>query len=407
MQNRPKLRFKEFNDEWATVHLSNIADRVTRKNHNLETDLPLTISALDGLIDQREYFNRQVASKDMSGYYLLSKGEFAYNKSYSNGFPYGSIKRLNKYTKGALSTLYICFKPKNVNSDYLQVYFDTDKWYKEIYMIALEGARNHGLLNVAVDEFFQTIHHLPCLPEQQKIAEFLSKVDEVIAEREAEVKDLEQKKKGLMQKLFSQQLRFTDLNNQPYPEWGKNKLGDVLSVCRGGSPRPIESYLTDADDGINWIKIGDVSPQDNVIKSTKEKIKQEGVGKSRMVYKGDLILSNSMSFGRPYLLEIDGCIHDGWLLIRDEKSCFNKKFLCYLLESDIVLYQYKKYAAGGVVINLNSELVRSVNIVIPSLKEQEKIANVLSKLDELIEEKKALLFDWQLFKKGLLQQMFV
>ena len=116
-------------------------------------------------------------------------------------------------------------------------------------------------------------------------------------------------------------LRFKEFND----EWVDVKLGNMLSICRGGSPRPIESYLTDADDGINWIKIGDVSPQDNVIKSTKEKIKQEGASKSRMVYKGDLILSNSMSFGRPYLLEIDGCIHDGWLLIRDQRNIFDKK----------------------------------------------------------------------------------
>ena len=106
-KNIPKLRFKGYNDEWKKVKLKDIATRITRKNKKLESDRPLTISAIDGLIDQKDYFNRRIASKDMSGYYLLKNGEFAYNKSYSNGYPYGSIKRLNKYDKGALSTLYI------------------------------------------------------------------------------------------------------------------------------------------------------------------------------------------------------------------------------------------------------------------------------------------------------------
>ena len=149
-KNVPKLRFKGYNYEWKHYRLKDITTRITRKNKKLESDRPLTISAIDGLIDQKDYFNRQIASKDMSGYYLLKNGEFAYNKSYSNGFPYGSIKRLNKYDKGALSTLYICFSLQNICSDFLEKYFETDKWYKEIYMIAVEGARNHGLLNISV-----------------------------------------------------------------------------------------------------------------------------------------------------------------------------------------------------------------------------------------------------------------
>ena len=115
-----------------------------RKNTNNESDLPLTISSKDGLVDQISYFNKTVASKDMSGYYLLMQGEFAYNKSYSVGYDFGSIKRLDRYPKGALSTLYICFELTQNDSDFMKVYFDSLKWYKEIYMIAAEGARNHG-----------------------------------------------------------------------------------------------------------------------------------------------------------------------------------------------------------------------------------------------------------------------
>ena len=141
------MRFSGFDDEWKSFKLSEISERITRKNKSLETDRPLTISAQYGLVDQIEYFNKIVASKSLKGYYLLNKGEFAYNKSYSNGYPFGAIKRLDDYENGAISTLYICFNANDkMNSDLLKEYFETDKWYKEIYKIAVEGARNHGLL---------------------------------------------------------------------------------------------------------------------------------------------------------------------------------------------------------------------------------------------------------------------
>ena len=140
-----------------------------RKNSNNETELPLTISSKDGLVDQVTFFNKKVSSKDMSGYYLLKNGEFAYNKSYSNGYDFGSIKRLERYEMGALSTLYICFSLKKHCSDYIKHYFDSLKWYRQIYIISAEGARNHGLLNVPTDDFFATIHFLsPDIEEQKK-----------------------------------------------------------------------------------------------------------------------------------------------------------------------------------------------------------------------------------------------
>ena len=159
----------------------NIADRVTRKNKKLESKLPLTISAQDGLISQNEFFNKQIASKDVSGYYLLKKGEFAYNKSYSNGYPWGAIKRLDKYEMGVVSTLYICFSLKDhINSDFITTYYDTHLWYKEISQISAEGARNHGLLNIATEDFFQTSISLPTLPEQQKIGNLFKQLDRLI-----------------------------------------------------------------------------------------------------------------------------------------------------------------------------------------------------------------------------------
>lgn len=158
---------------WEQRKLGEIVERVTRKNQDLVSELPLTISAQYGLIDQNEFFDKRVASKDVSGYYLIYNGEFAYNKSTSSDAPWGAIKRLDRYENGVLSTLYIVFKIKDeevTSSDFVATYYDTSNWHKEIKAIAAEGARNHGLLNIAPNDFFQTKLMVPQdIDEQQKI----------------------------------------------------------------------------------------------------------------------------------------------------------------------------------------------------------------------------------------------
>ena len=190
--------------EWEEKKLNEIAVRVTRKNKDNVTDIPLTISSADGLIDQRNFFNKVVASKDMSGYFLLKNGEFAYNKSYSKGYNFGSIKRLDLYDEGALSTLYICFAlNKNENSDFYQKYFDSLSWYPELQKICAEGARNHGLLNVPTNDFFQLKLCVPSSDkEQHKIADCLSSLDEVIEKQKETLVAWEELKKGLLQQMF-------------------------------------------------------------------------------------------------------------------------------------------------------------------------------------------------------------
>ncbi|NQJ19748.1 restriction endonuclease subunit S [Streptococcus suis] len=199
----PELRFPEFTDAWKQRKLGEVSKRVTRRNKELISSLPLTISAQHGLVDQEEFFNKQVASKDVSSYYLIKKGEFAYNKSYSNGYPWGAIKRLDRYEMGVLSTLYIVFKPTSlICSDYLVSYYDTVNWYKEVSMIAAEGARNHGLLNIAPNDFFKTRLFIPTLPEQEAIGSFFSDLDQLITLHQRQLDHLKLLKKALLQQMF-------------------------------------------------------------------------------------------------------------------------------------------------------------------------------------------------------------
>lgn len=200
----PELRFPGFTDAWEQRKLSQITVRVTRKNGN-QSDLPLTISAQDGLVDQRKYFNRQVASRDMTNYYLIKKGEFAYNKSYSEGHPFGAVKRLDYYDIGALSTLYILFEitDKNISSDFLVSYYMTHLWYKEVSKRAAEGARNHGLLNISTEDFFNSELNIPnSIEEQVKIGNLIKQFDKFITLHQRKLDHLQLQKKALLQQMF-------------------------------------------------------------------------------------------------------------------------------------------------------------------------------------------------------------
>ena len=188
--------------------------------------------------------------------------------------------------------------------------------------------------------------------------------------------------------------------------WEQRKFGDCVLIQRGGSPRPIENYITKGEEGINWVKIGDVSADSRYITCTKEKIIPEGEKFSRRVQIGDLILSNSMSFGRPYIMAVDGCIHDGWLLIRDNKNLFYQEYLLQLLSSNYMYSQYRSLASGGVVNNLNSDLVQSTTALIPNKEEQSKLGAFFSKLDNLITLHQRKYEKLKNVKKSLLEKMF-
>lgn len=202
----PEIRFKGFTDAWEQRKLGDIVERVVRKNTNNESSLPLTISAQYGLVDQITYFNNRVASRDVSNYYLVLNGEFAYNKSTSDGFPFGAVKRLDLYEKGVLSTLYIVFSIRNqskTDSDFLTVFFDTDRWHKGVAERAAEGARNHGLLNISADDFFDIDIFLPSHREEQDaIGSYLRQLDHLITLHQRKIEKLKQIKKSCLEKMF-------------------------------------------------------------------------------------------------------------------------------------------------------------------------------------------------------------
>lgn len=400
--NIPKLRFPEFSGEWEEKKLSEFMTRLTRKNTNNESSRALTISSVDGLIDQGEFFKKQVASKDISGYYLLKKGDFAYNKSYSVGYDYGSIKRLDRYENGVVSTLYICMTlNEEINSDYLTHYFDSMKWNKSVSEISAEGARNHGLLNIPTDAFFETKHYLsPSLPEQQKIADFLSTVDSIITSETKILNALQKKKKALMQKLFSQQLRFKADDGSEFPEWVEKKLEDLCTVNQG-LQIAIEDRLKEQEENSyfyitnEFIKTG-----------TKYKYYIKNPPKTVICNEDDILMTRTGNTGI-VVTNITGCFHNNFFKINYDRKFIVKQFFVQFFKLPETKHRILVLAGLSTIPDLNHKDFYSLRINLPCKEEQQKIADCLSSMDSLIENQQKILTTWQQRKKALLQQMFV
>ena len=371
--------------------LSDFTSRVTRKNKNNETTLSLTISSKDGLVDQETFFNKKVSSKDMTGYYLLKKGEFAYNKSYSNGYDFGSIKRLNKYEQGALSTLYICFALTKYHSDFIMHYFDTLKWYPQIYLISAEGARNHGLLNVATQDFFGTEHALPSdVREQQKIADFLSLVDERIEKQRQLVEVLKRYKRGFVVTLFSNvsgsEIRLKDILEEVSEKTTQQDQYPVISSTKQGLFWQEEYFKKDIASSNN--------------KGYKILVKGQLVFSPQNLWMGNINLNEDFDIG----------IVSPSYKIYNITTSFDPYFIITLFKTQKAMKEFFLASEQGASIvrrNLNMEIFDNIIFNIPNLKDQQEIACRVRQFQLLANYHTAVLKALIQLKQGLLQQMFI
>ena len=395
LEKRPKLRFPGFDEPWEIQKLSDFAARVTRKNSQNQSDLPLTISSKDGLVDQVSYFNKTVASKDMSGYYLLLNGEYAYNKSYSVGYDFGSIKRLDRYPMGALSTLYICFALKKHDSDFIKAYFDSLKWYREIYMISAEGARNHGLLNVPTDEFFETKHYLPHnLSEQRKIANFIIALERRIDAQQSLVDNLKKYKRGLHKLVF--------IKNRK-PSWEKSALHDIASFCGGGTPsKDVSSYW---EGEIGWISSSDIQEEwvDDI--SVTRRITKTAIDNSatKLCPEGTIAIVSRVGVGKVAIMTESLCTSQDFTNITSITG--NTHYMAYQIAFRMKLEAMK--TQGTSIKGVTADTIKAMLLDIPPLEEQKKIADMLTAFDAYIKRAVCELDLFLAMKKALLQQLFI
>ena len=375
--------------DWSEIHMDNLFKRLTRKNTVRNTNV-LTISAQHGLINQQDFFNKTVASEDKSNYFLLQKGDFAYNKSYSTGYPFGAVKVLEKYESGIVSPLYICFEKteKNKCSDYYLHYFEGGFANREIRAFAQEGARNHGLLNIATEDFFNMSLVFPSLPEQLKISKILSTQDKVIALKQNLLQEKKKQKKFLMQKLLGADGASFMLDDVKIDKskWKKEKLGNVCIFldskrkpvrfnerCKGKYPYYGASGIIDYVD-------------DYIFDGEYVLLGEDG---ANIIFR-----SSPLAFKVSGKMWINNHAH-----VLQLKENYDIDYITNYLES----LDYEKYNSGTAQPKLNQEVCESIIILIPSLPEQQVIAKVLSAADKEIELLQKSIEQEKQKKKALMQ----
>ncbi len=390
--NAPQLRFPGFNEPWETKTFSDVFERVRAKNAENNQNV-LTISAQNGLVAQDSFFSKLVAAKDVTGYYLLHRDDFAYNRSYSSGYPMGAIKRLTNYDKGIVSTLYICFKardPKIVN--FLEQYFESGTFNKEIEKIAQEGARNHGLLNVGTSEFFGTMLATPSPDEAVYVAGFLNLLDTKSASLEKKIALFKQYKKVIAQKIFTQHICFK-ATRHVYPDWQEKKLRAMeedgqITLGRG-----------------NVISKKDIAAHPGNYPIYSSSIRNQGLfGRYGKYMFDEELVTWSIDGGGNFFYRPVGKFSvtnvSGWLRVIDRS--LDCRFLALQLQylHEKLLFDYQVKAHPSVIREM-------YKLGLPALEEQQKIADFLTLIDDTIKQEEAKLTQVRAFKKALTQRMFI
>ena len=385
------MRFPEFTGNWEKTKLADITKRVLRKNKGVVSERPLTISAQYGLIDQRDFFNKVVASENLEGYYLLKKGEFAYNKSYSNEYPWGAVKRLDSYDEGALSTLYICFECIGVDGDWLVHYFDSPKWNGQVSAIAVEGARNHGLLNMGIEDFFGTQHFVPNnKKEQKKIATFLNLIDERISTQIRIIEDLKSLSDVICERLY---------NPSEKESWQTYKYADLFSISNERNSKLQYTNVLSASQEYGMIERNELN--------IDIKFEASSITNYKIVRPNQYVIHlRSFQGGFAYSEKNGVCSPAYTILVPNEK--LSTAFLKYYFTSKKFINSLRIVTYGirdGRSISVEEFL--QLKVAIPDVARQQHIVRVMQLWEEKIKTEESYLSKLQQQKQYLLSTMFV
>ena len=387
----PTLRFPEFTGNWEKTKLADITKRVLRKNKGVVSERPLTISAQYGLIDQRDFFNKVVASENLEGYYLLKKGEFAYNKSYSNEYPWGAVKRLDSYDEGALSTLYICFECLGVDGDWLVHYFDSPKWNGQVSAIAVEGARNHGLLNVGIEDFFGTQHFVPNnKKEQKKIATFLNLIDERISTQIRIIEDLKSLSDVICERLYTPSDK---------ESWQTYKYADLFSISNERNSKLQYTNVLSASQEYGMIERNELN--------IDIKFEASSITNYKIVRPNQYVIHlRSFQGGFAYSDKTGVCSPAYTILVPNEK--LSTAFLKYYFTSKKFINSLRIVTYGirdGRSISVEEFL--QLKVAIPNITRQQHIVRVMQLWEEKIRIEESYLTKLHQQKRHLLTTMFI
>lgn len=419
----PRLRFPEFRglEPWSPRPLIGLADKRVKWS--------FSGGPFGSNLKASDYASRGVRIIQLQN---IGDGEFLSDyKIYTSTSKADELQSCNIYPGEILLSKMgdpvgrACIVPESENryvmcSDGIRLVVDKKQFSRDFVFFAINfdsfrrrveaASTGSTRKRIGLDVLKQLPLDVPQLAEQQKIADCLTSLDEVIAAQGRKVEALKAHKRGLMQQLFPREgetrprLRFPEFRDAP--EWRNVVLGDVSTIVRGGSPRPIDDFLTVEPDGLNWLKIGDVDREAKYITATEEKVRVEALSKTRVIRPGDFILSNSMSFGRPYISAIDACIHDGWIAVTRIHKTVVHEFLYYSILSERSQTYFANQAAGSGVQNLNKDIIKLLPVAVPSKREQQRIADCLASLDTRITAESNRLAAFKTHKQGLMQQLF-
>jgi type I restriction enzyme S subunit len=384
-------------EDWRIVKFKDIFDRITKKNRENNQNV-LTISAKHGLISQEEFFNKVVASNDKRNYYILTTGDYAYNKSYSNGYPFGAFKKLTRYDKGIISPLYICFKPKeNIVSEYYEHFFESRYFDKEINAIAQEGARNHGLLNISVSDFFNTKLPLPSIKEQKRIAGILSTWDRAIELKEKQLI----KEKDLLLRAINSLVKENDVLEDKYRSV---RLSECTEFINGYAFKS-EDYSKEGD--FRVITIGNVQDGELSIHSATKIISDlpDNINDGQILKFNDILLSMTGNVGRVCLVNQENCLLNQRVGKLVPKENIYPLYLYYSLRSRKFLYKMIAKAQGGAQPNLSTKDIKNHRISMPDMNTQIKVSNYLSSLERKTKTLSKEIELLKLQRKGLMQKL--
>ena len=386
--------------EWEEMRFKKMFSRLSRKNKE-NNDNVLTISAQHGLISQRDFFNKDIASDDKSNYFLLHKGEFAYNKSYSKGYSFGAIKRLDKYDKGIVSPLYICFSVNEYNEcpDFYVHYFEAGMMNREIQAFAQEGARNHGLLNISVDDFFNSYLLMPPRPEQEKIAEILSAQDKIIELYVRKIEELEKLKKAFMQKMFPQK-------GESVPKWRFPQFTDSWEERKFGAMFKRRTERNNGQfDNTRWISVAKMYFQE------AEKVSSNNIDTRTYVMRsGDIAFeghsNTEYKYGRFVANDIgDGVISELFPIYRHIGD-YDESYWKYAIQIENIMAPKLlrcieiSYTSSN---KLDEDFFLRESILVPSISEQQQIGLFFRSMDNLIKFHQQKLDKEKQKKKALMQ----
>ena len=408
MNKVPNLRFQEFSGEWEHKLLSSFATKITQKNGDYKVTNVISNSAKNGLVSQKDYFDKDIANQDnINGYYVINNGDFVYNPRKSNESPYGPINRFSSTEAGVVSPLYLCFSVNcEVNDRYLEYYFKSSKWYQFIYRNSDQGAR-HDRVSIRDAEFFKMKLNIPNYREQEKIASFFSLIDKKIELQTEKVEELKNYKKGIMQKIFSQELRFKDENGNQYPDWEERKLSELLYEHR---VRNDEEKFTKND----VLSVSGDFGIVNQIKFLRRSYAGESVKNYHVVHTGDIVYTKSPLKSNPYgIIKVnkgDAGIVSTLYAVYSCKASLNGEYLDYYFQLDDNTNRYLRplvHKGAKNDMKINNEHVLSDKILICSINEQDKIVEFMKVIDKKIKNEEKKLSSLNEYKKGLLQQMFI